>query len=274
MVAGPPQPPHGDVAASPATAFRRRWDAVQGLRLHARVSSLPPARPGLPLVLVPGLGLSGRYLLPTARLLAPQYRIYLPDPPGFGLSAGPRQALTVAGLADALVAWMDAVDLERAAFLGNSMGCQVIIALAARCPQRVTRVVLNSPTIDRAARTALRQIWRVLRDVPRETPTQNVVVATDYLRAGVPRIWRTLGAALADPVAETLPHVAAPALVVRGSRDPIVPRPWAQEVARLLPQGRYVELPGAPHTAPYSTPAAFVRIVQPFLAEAGSERAL
>ena len=125
--------------------------------------------------------------------------------------------------------------------------------------------MLASPTMDRSSRTVLRRFGRVVRAPPLETGSERLIVVGDYLRAGLPRVWRTLRSALADPLEESLPLVRVPALVVRGSRDPIVSRRWAQDVARLLPEGRYAEIPGAPHAANYSTPHALVRLVLPFL---------
>jgi pimeloyl-ACP methyl ester carboxylesterase len=40
--------------------------------------------------------------------------------------------------------------------LGNSFGCQVAVELAVRHPHRVGGLVLVGPTIDPAARTAIR----------------------------------------------------------------------------------------------------------------------
>ena len=55
---------------------------VQGLRLHARTSPEAP-HPGAPTaVLVHGLVVSGRYLVPLAERLAPHARVYVPDLPG------------------------------------------------------------------------------------------------------------------------------------------------------------------------------------------------
>lgn len=67
---------------------------------------------GTAVVVVHGLGLSSRYLEPTLRLLASDFRVLAPDLPGFGRSTRPAQPLTLAELAGAVVAWMDAVDLE------------------------------------------------------------------------------------------------------------------------------------------------------------------
>ena len=60
----------------------------------------------------------------------------------------------------------------------------------------------------------------------------------------------------------------APTLVVRGSRDTIVPEGWAREVAALLPRGRYAEVPGGPHCVNYTTPGRFTRRAMAFLAGA------
>jgi pimeloyl-ACP methyl ester carboxylesterase len=67
---------------------------------------------------------------------------------------------------------------------------------------------------------------------------------------------------LADPVETKLSHVPTAAVVVRGARDPIVSRVWAEEVAALLPHGRLAEVPRAPHAVNYSAPAALARLVQ------------
>jgi 2-hydroxy-6-oxonona-2,4-dienedioate hydrolase len=238
---------------------------VNGLRTHARVSE-DRAAGGPPVVLVHGLVVSGRYMVPLLDELARSHNVYAPDLPGFGRSEGPAGALDVAGLADALAAWMRAAGLSRAVLVANSMGCQVITELALRHPELVEKVVLQGPTMDPRARSAPRQMWRLLVDTTREPPSLIAIEGLDLLRAGVRRSWRTFRYALDDPIEERLPRVRVPALVVHGSRDGISPRYWAEEVARLLPNGRLVHLPATPHAANYSAPAPFARAVQAFLA--------
>jgi 2-hydroxy-6-oxonona-2,4-dienedioate hydrolase len=58
-----------------------------------------------------------------------------------------------------------------------------------------------------------------------------------------------------------------PTLVVRGSRDPIVPQRWAEEVSRLLPDGRLVVVPEVTHTVNFDAPSEFVRVIREFLNE-------
>ena len=243
---------------------------MDGRRVHARVAGRAArGRDGPAVVMVHGLVVSGRYMLPTARLLAARSAVYVPDLPGFGLSEKPPRALNVSGLSDALAAWMRATGLERAALVGNSVGCQVIVDLAVRHPGLVGQAVLQGPTMDPAARSAVRQIGRLLLDTPREPPSLVPIELLDFLRAGAGRAWRTLRYALEDPIEDKLPRMGVPALVVRGSRDPIVPRRWAEEVARLLPEGRFVEIPGAAHAVNFGAPSRFARVIRAFLDEEG-----
>ena len=242
-----------------------RWAEVCGRRLHYR-ASLKSVNEGLqPVILVHGLGVSSRYMMPTAARLAPLRKVYAPDLPGFGKSERPARALNVAELADALARWMAEVGIPRAVMLGNSIGCQVVVDLALRRPELVERVVLVSPTVDSRARTVFRSFARLLLDVPRERPSLLLIALLDYLQAGLGRTAQTFGYAIQDPIEERLPRLAQPALVVRGGRDPIVPQPWAEEVAALLPAGRLIVIPGAPHGVNHHSPAELAQLVLDFL---------
>lgn len=136
-----------------------RHTHVPGRSMHAQVSvdTVPDDR--LPVILVHGLGMSSRYMIPIARHLAPLLRVYAPDLPGFGLSEKPRRAFTVRELADALAAWMHAVGVKRAAFVGNSLGCEVLLELALVHPQLVDRLVLQGPRPIRKHVASSGKLW-------------------------------------------------------------------------------------------------------------------
>jgi len=239
---------------------------VDGLRAHFLAWAGPPVG-GEPLVLVHGLGVSSRYMVPLAGILAAGRPVYAPDIPGFGRSARPRRTLDVPGQADFLASWMAAAGLERAAFLGHSLGSQGVADLAFRRPELVERLVLAAPTIDDAGRTVPGQVLRLLLDVPREPFSLIPVVLADYLRAGPVRIFRTLRHALADRVEEKLPAIGMPALVMRGERDPVVSGPWAEKVRHRLPRGRLAVIPRAGHALQFGFPRETAAVVAAFLAE-------
>lgn len=125
-----------------------RWARVDGLWMHYRTAGEVAIATRPAVVLVHGLVVSSRYMVPTLKRLARDYRVYAPDLPGFGESEKLPDSLDVPRLSSALSAWMDAVGLKQAALVGNSMGCQVIVHLAARRPELVEQVVLQAPTMD------------------------------------------------------------------------------------------------------------------------------
>lgn len=216
-------------------------------------------------ILVHGLGVSGAYWLPTARLLSEHYCVLVPDLPGFGDSDKPPRALDMGELARALLSWMDAMGIDRAVLVGNSLGCQVAVRAAMAQPERVSRLILQGMTIDPEARNAATQITRLLADAFLEPPSLLPLVARDYLKCGFRRLIGTLRRILDDPIARNLTRIQVPTLVVRGGRDPIVPQRWAEESARLLPDGRLVVIPGGAHALNFGRPQAFAHVIRDFL---------
>jgi pimeloyl-ACP methyl ester carboxylesterase len=237
---------------------------VRGVTIHDR-SSLDGSSGAPRLVLLHGLAVSHRYLMPVAAKLAEHHPVHVVDLPGFGLSGEPGRVLDVTEHADHVAAWLEATGLGPVVVLGNSFGCQVAVDLAVRHPDRVQGLVLVGPTVDPAARTASRQILRWLRDTAREDPLQLPILARDVRDAGLRRIAGTLAYAVRDPIERKLSLVRVPTLVTRGAKEPIVPMAWAQAATRLLPHGELAIIPASPHNANYGAADQLAELVLAFL---------
>ncbi|GAC1654977.1 MAG: alpha/beta hydrolase [Ktedonobacteraceae bacterium] len=242
----------------------KRITVANGLSMYTRASKDLVRADAPTVVLVHGLSVSSGYMMPTAVRLASSFHVYLPDLPGFGRSSKPSHILNVAELSDALASWMQTMKLPPATFLGNSMGCQIIVNLALRYPECIERAILVSPTMDPKARTIHQEAGRLLLDTPCEPLHFLPVLLREYMLAGIPRTIRTLQYTFDDPMEENLPHVHVPTLVIRGSRDPIVPQDWAEEVNRLLPNSQLVVVQGAGHAVNFNSPDRLVHLVRSF----------
>ncbi|GAA3334727.1 hypothetical protein GCM10020358_00300 [Amorphoplanes nipponensis] len=233
--------------AAPRTAdgFVSRWTPVGGLRLHVRSRA---AGVGPPWVLLHGLAVSHRYLMPTAAALTGG-PVHVPDLPGFGLSGKPRQVYNVEQHCAVVAAWMDAEGLTGARVLANSLGCQVAVELAAQRPDLVSALVLVGPTVDPAAPTAAAQAGRWLVDLAREDPRQASIIAADVRDARPRRILSTLRLSVRHRIDHRLPLVQAPVLFLRGEHDPIAPTRWLAQAARLTPEAVTGVVPAAAHNA-------------------------
>lgn len=65
---------------------------------------------------------------------------------------------------------------------------------------------------------------------------------------------------------EDLPRIGAPTLILKGPRDAYCPPEWSREMARLIPDARYEEIPGTGHCSHISRPLAFNRLLMDWLA--------
>lgn len=254
----------GEALGEAAAAWSRsRRVPVDGWAVRYREAGRGP-----PLVLVHGLGVSADYWFRNGPpLAAAGLRVLAPDLPGFGRTRGPDGGLPVAAQAEAAARWAEAVGVGPAVYVGHSLSCQAVLELAAWEPERVRGVVLEGPTgapLPPAARL-LRQAVGLVRDIAREPATLVPFVAEAYLRAGLLRVWRTWRAGARHDPLPLLPRVRAPALVVAGSRDPVVPREFAERLAAGLPEGRVAWIGGGGHAVHFDRAEAFNRVVLEFV---------
>src|SRR4028119_2367173 len=97
---------------------------------------------GLPLVLLHGdsaSALDWSWVLPK---LGATHQVYAPDFPGFGESAKPNREYSPEFLRQFLVDFLDALGIERAILVGNSLGGLVALRFALLHSEKVAALVL------------------------------------------------------------------------------------------------------------------------------------
>jgi len=241
---------------SAAAELHKVWDVVGAVRVRGRVNDRALAGEGGPhAVLVHGLGMATNYLEPTMRALGNEIAVSALDLPGFGGSRPVDGHLSLAALADALVAWLRVRGIIAPILFGQSHGCQVVVEAMTRAPDIASAIVLNAPTMLAGHRTIGAQLWRVALDTPREPFSLVPHVVRDYVRAGPVRILATLNDALRDRIEDKLSSVRVPVTIVNGVRDPVSPPAWGEQLARLV-GARFTVVPGAAHAVPFSHPEA------------------
>ena len=249
----------------PASALAERWTMIDGVDVFYRESANPPdARV---MTHLHGFGLSGRYLLPTAELLADEFHTYVPDLPGFGRSGKAGAALDIPDLAHAAVRFLDERGVEKTSVVGNSMGCPVIVELAHRYPERIERAVLVSPAGGIQNQPLRRAIGQLAKDGGRE-PRKMITVATpDYLRFGVPSTFKMFNALTQYPSLQRLLELKVPTLVVMGTKDPLMPGPERVKQVFAKDQNHVllVVLDGAAHAINFSHPRELAHVIRRFM---------
>lgn len=171
-------------------------------------------------------------------------------------------------LADWAARLLDEMGIARTHVAGNSMGCQVALALARRHPERVGGLVLVGPTQGLIV-PGWRYVFGTIADGIREPILYAGVLPRMYLQMGVVRFAATFRRMLRDDTLGQACSVSAPCLVVRGGGDSIVPDASARRLAAALPRGTYARIDGAAHAVQFNRPDSFIQTTLAFLA--GSE---
>jgi pimeloyl-ACP methyl ester carboxylesterase len=200
------------------------------------------------------------------------------DHRGYGLSDRPVQRYTMDIWADDLVGLLDAIGVERTHVHGGSMGGFVAIRFASRYPERVDRLVISGALArsDAMARTHF-ELWK---RVARAYGTDSDELALELSTKAYSREWldRNFGAEdlletrrvvarnvevpvfcdacdamIEMDVADALPLVTAPTLVLCGSEDVLTPLDCGptgvgmREIAARIPDARLHVFDGCGH---------------------------
>lgn len=248
------------------------WAATRRVEVAGTPLRYRDAGEGPPVVLVHGLGMSSDYWPRVGPpLAAAGYRVLAPDLPGFGETPGAPGGLPIGEQAAALRAFADAVGLGPAVYLGHSISCESVLCLAAESPERVRGLVLAAP-VDGGPAGMPRYALGLLRDVWREPLYLVPLVARAWLQAGPRRFLATWRSGTSFDSLSLTPRIRAPAMVVVGSRDPVVEPEFARALADRLCDGELTVVPGAAHGIVVEPTGQFRRVVIDFLRSLEAER--
>ena len=207
------------------------------------------------------------------------------DQPGVGLSDRVVRPgdLTLAGGVALLEALLDHLGLGTATLIGGSGGGPAAIALAARQPERVERLVLYGTFADGSAITtrevqeavvgSVRAHWglgsRMLADIflgdaesaaqEQFARLQREAATAETAAALLERVYRL-------DVRGELERVRAPALVVHRREDRAIPYRAGRELATALPDATFVPLTGSAHLPWFDDADSVVRALRGVLA--------
>ena len=240
------------------------------IRIERRQARVGPAEiyyqvagAGDPLVLVHGLSGSSRWWARNITALAGHFRVYVVDLIGFGASR--RHPFVLSEAAGHLIRWMDQLGIERASIVGHSMGGFIAAELAADFPDRTGRLVLVDAAALPNARGYLRHTLDLVRQVQHLPFSFLPVLFGDALRAGPATLWSAAHQLLTTDIRPKLARIQAPALVIWGEYDMLVPLELGRQLCRHLATEELVVIKSAGHNPMWDCPKAFNRVTLEFL---------
>lgn len=227
---------------------------------HYRFHESGTAAPGTcPIVLLHGIGMTHRSFARVQLALPPDRRVLSVELAGFGSTERPRHRLDIEDYAADLGEALAGLDAGPAVVVGHSMGTQFAVEFARIHPRRVQAMVLVGPVVDPRRRTPLRQAIDLLRDTLGEPIPTNALVMRDYLRAGPRWYFTEFPVMLGYPMLERIGECSAPAVIVRGEREPIARHDWCLRLVEASGgPARLVTASGQRHVVPRTAPEVLV----------------
>jgi 3-oxoadipate enol-lactonase len=264
--------------------------AEDGTRIDARISGEKCMHA---VVLIHGFPLTHAIWEAHADALATSHFVIVPDLRGAGASSAPQGPYLMETHAADVAAILDALNVERAALIGHSMGGYVSLAFARMFTERVAGIALVASRLradtpqEAAARYELAARVEIERSVEpvvsayiprllaertrREMPavTKRVYeIARSNDEVGVAAALR--GIAMRAPADDIAEELDVPMVMVAGGQDVVVGLEEARVTAELFPNGRLVVCPQSGHLPMLEEPDCVRAALEQWLEGAGA----
>ncbi len=232
---------------------------------------------GMPILFLHGFPLDHTIWNPVIPLLEDRARLILPDLRGHGQTSSPDGVYQMAEIAEDMVQFIDELGIEKVILVGHSMGGYAALAFAKNHPSRLAGLGLVSTQA--AADSPERRAGRYA--TIREVETNGTGKLADSMSARlttrpelIPMIRRIIlatnpagihgslmGMAERPDMTDQLSMIKVPAVVIAGEADQINPLEKSEEMARLMPEGRLVVVPGAGHMPMLENPRVVAKAI-------------
>jgi pimeloyl-ACP methyl ester carboxylesterase len=256
---------------------------VNGARVRTRYAEAgSPDKPHA--MLLHGTGGHWETFAPNLAALSEHFHCVAIDMVGNGFSAKPDYDYEIPVYVEHVLGVMDHFGIQRANFVGMSLGAWVAATIAVSQPDRVSKVILMSPAGKEAAAANMARIRAERTKAVNEATWESLYAVFAHLIADeANRLPDLIGLRQAiyqrDDTRETIDHllilqdaeardrnlipesdwttIAAPVMVVASGRDHGVYQETATSVAKLIPHAEVFEMPNVRHWPHFEDPELF-----------------
>jgi 3-oxoadipate enol-lactonase len=243
---------------------------------------------GQPLIAITGFASARNTLFALAHTFAKHYRVVTFDNRGIGKTDIPAGPYSMNMMAGDTIGLLDILGINRANFLGGSMGGMIAQYIAIDHPQKVDKLVLFNTSADSQwlldLAKAMIPNWNGAFNIPaddykkliKEMITRSVnqpfnrlvfgALAGLQLRFGkIDGMVGQLEAMMSHSVIDKLQYIKAPTLVLTGTKDRLIPPHLSEVLASKITGARLVSIDEGSHTMAGEMSIRFNKEVLDFL---------
>jgi pimeloyl-ACP methyl ester carboxylesterase len=199
--------------------------------------------------------------------LSDRFRVVAISFRGHGDSSKPADGYDLATLSADVVSVIEAIGIDKAIFVGHSMGSLVAQRIALQRPQLVEKLILIGAFATLKGNAAVEALWRD------QQSSLAVPIPSDFFEGVVEEslkvpahVWKgALQAMLEDDQTERLHEISAPTLIVWGDRDGFAGRSDQALLTDKIPNARFQIHPGIGHAPHWEDLDAVVAKIEAFI---------
>lgn len=208
------------------------------------------------------------------------YCVIVPDLPGFGKSAAPKNSWSVDNYVEWVKEFCDKQNLSQFFLLGHSFGGRIAIKFAAKYPKKLKGLILNSaagitprPKIKISIFCFLSKICSLIFSLPvlkfLRPLTLKIVyrfgVGRDYQLIQTSAMRETFKKVIEEDLVVYLSQISLPTLIVWGAKDKMTPISDAYKMNKLIKNSKLKIILNGRHGLHISQPDELYKIIREFL---------
>ncbi len=214
--------------------------------------------------------------------LADRYRLIRRDMRGMGRSTIPEPGYkwSIEGLAEDVVAFMDALEIEKIHYVGESLGGIVGMAMAAKYPHRLHTLTLcaapmNITTEKLVGQGMASRIKESISGFVEDRWKQKILTPlSQEMQDWVKSEWEKNPRSVVDGIMDlaptidvtwALPRIKTPTLLISPMHSPLSPKEEQQELHKAIAGSKQVFVDGYGHELYWDQPGPCLRILNEFL---------
>lgn len=241
---------------------------------------------GYPVVLVHGMASDHTVWEGLIPLLKDNYRVLAVDLRGHGLSTKTKGPYNMELFASDIVRLLDSLGINKAHFIGHSMGGAVIQELALDYPDKVQSLTLISSfcSVDTHLKDRLLDLMKILDDEGFNAffdACLNLTYTPDFKArnqelfkevmdimaksTSIPALKESIKACLKINFKDSLIKINIPTLIIAGLKDVFTPPYHAEELNNRISNSKIEIMKGVGHNLPVETPQDIFFLINSFL---------
>lgn len=204
--------------------------------------------------------------------LEPHFRVYDFNFSGHGGKPFPSGKFSIDGFSLEVLQFMEEAELENSAFFGYSMGGYVALNLAAKHPEKVSRIFTLATKFDWKPESAQKEIRQLNPEKIREKIPAFAQLLEERHK---PNLWEDVVEKTAQllfdlgenpPINEAvLQQIQLPVCIGIGEEDNMVTLSESENAAALLPNGSLKRLAGFKHPLEQTDPEVLAQAIRAFM---------